>query len=114
MRVVVKDPKQRVDLNTSFHKNGPLLIMLARAMPMLPEVTACLAGATKMSFLKFVACALTGAIPYTLIAAYAGSVSSFENPQPAVYAVMVFYLVSWSAWGISHAFKRKQANVKDH
>ena len=37
-------------------------------------------------------------LPYVTIAAYAGSVSTFENPMPAIYAAICLYGVMWAGW----------------
>lgn len=103
---LVKDPNERENLVEAFTKSGPAMIMLSRALPILPEVTACMAGATRMGIAKYALCFVIGTVPYVAIAAYAGSISSLESPQPAIFAALGLYLVLWIGW---YLFKRKSA-----
>ena len=82
--LIVRDARQRRALEASFRARGPAMILLCRAAPILPEVTACMAGATRMPFVHFAALFTIGTLPYVLIAAYAGSVSSIDDPRPAI------------------------------
>lgn len=101
---LVKDQNERVNLVSAFTKSGPAMIMLSRALPILPEVTACMAGATRMGIAKYALFFAIGTVPYVGIAAYAGSISSPESPQPAIFAALGLYLVLWIGW---YLFKRK-------
>ncbi len=74
------------------------MILLARAAPIVPEVTACMAGATKMPVLRYLLFFTLSTLPYVLIAAYAGSISSVESPQPAIYAALFLYGVLGMGW----------------
>jgi len=84
------------------------MILLSRAMPILPEVTACLAGMTKMKFSKFILAWLISTIPYVLIISYAGSASSIENPKPAIYTAIGISVTLWSGWYLFINAKRKK------
>ncbi|MBM2575485.1 VTT domain-containing protein [Jannaschia sp. Os4] len=98
LRRVVGDPAQRVELRDAFARTGPAMIVLSRAMPILPEVTACMAGATRMPPWRYVPLFALGTVPYVAIAAWAGSVSTLRDPMPAIYAVLGLYAVLWTAW----------------
>jgi len=93
--LLIKTEDELEALKGTFGKHGAMMIVLSRAVPMLPEVTACLAGATKMSAARFSLCLIISTGPYALIAAYAGSVSSIDNPKPAIYAALALYAVLW-------------------
>jgi uncharacterized membrane protein YdjX (TVP38/TMEM64 family) len=95
---VVKDDAKRAEMRSSFDSHGPGMIMLARAAPILPELTACMAGMTRMRLLRFTLFWTVGTLPYMGIAAYAGSVSTLENPMPAIYAALFLYGVMWLGW----------------
>ena len=84
LRFVSKDDAQTKEMVDIFNRFGPFSLMLCRAAPMLPEVTSCLAGVTRMPYWKYILFYAIGTIPYSIIAAYSGSVSSIENPQPAI------------------------------
>jgi uncharacterized membrane protein YdjX (TVP38/TMEM64 family) len=57
-------------------------------MPILPEVSACLAGMMNLPFKKFLITWFISTIPYAFIATYAGSVSSIDNPKPAIFTAI--------------------------
>lgn len=101
---LVRDADDRQDMARTFQRNGPVMIVLSRAVPILPEVTACMAGATKMNFGRYFLLFALSTIPYVLIAAYAGSISSVESPQPAIFAVLFLYGTLWGGW---YLFQRK-------
>lgn len=104
---LVKDEDKRNEAIMTFRKHGFMMILLSRAMPILPEVTACLSGMTRMSFSKFLLAWLISSVPYILIVTYAGSISSIENPKPAIYTAIGLSLVLWSAWFLYHRVRNK-------
>lgn len=110
---IVKDDQQRAEMRTSFASHGPGMIMLARAAPILPEVTACMAGMTRMGLVRFALFWTIGTLPYMGIAAYAGSVSSLDDPMPAIYAALFLYAVMWVGWLFYRRFRMtpKEANT---
>ena len=83
------------------------MILLSRAVPILSETTACLAGMTRMNPGKFLLAWLINSVPYMLIAVYAGSVSSIENPKPAIFTAIGLSLLLWLAWYIYHRISKK-------
>lgn len=76
------------------------MIMLSRAVPIVPEVTACMAGVTRMPIARYFLFFFLSTVPYVVIAAYAGSISSIESPQPAIFAALFLYAVLWVGWFI--------------
>lgn len=95
---VIRDEEQRRDMRAAFTAHGPGMIMLSRAAPILPEVTACMAGMTKMPLARFAMFWVIGTLPYMGIAAYAGSVSTLDDPRPAIFAALGLYAVMWAGW----------------
>lgn len=95
---VLKDASEQVDARAGFHAHGFMMIVLSRAVPMLPEVTCCLAGITAMPFGRFMAAWLLNSVPYAILASYAGSISSVDDPRPAIFAAMVLYVALWGGW----------------
>ncbi len=106
---LVKDPEERAKLTASFQSCGPIMIMLSRVAPILTEVSACMAGATHMRFGRYCMFFAIGTVPYVLIAAYAGSISSIENPTPAILAVLVLNAVLWILWIMFRSPKERTA-----
>jgi len=95
---IVRNEQQRAEMREAFEAHGPGMIMLARAAPILPEVTACMAGITNMRLARFSLFWFIGTVPYVVIAAYAGSVSTIDNPMPAIYGALGLYVTMWTGW----------------
>ena len=95
LKFLVKDEEQQQEAQASFKKNGFLMILLSRGMPILPEVTACLSGMTRMPFAKFLFAWSCSAVPYAYLASYAGSISSLENPKPAIFTAIGISSFLW-------------------
>ena len=109
LRFLVKQESERVALKQTFQTSGPVMILLSRAAPIVPEVTACMAGATQMPLLRYLLFFLLSTVPYVAIASYAGSISSLQNPKPAIFAALALYAVLWLGWFL---FRRhKKSNV---
>ncbi len=95
---IYRDPEEINRMKTLYDQHGPVMLVICRAMPILPEVTCCLSGANRMPFARFALCFAVGTIPYAALAAYAGSRSSLDNPQPALIAAVGMSLCLWVAW----------------
>lgn len=107
---LVRNPNDRKEMTETFDRNGPVMIMFSRAAPIVPEVTACMAGATNMNLGRYVAYFSLSTLPYVLIASYAGSISSVESPQPAILAVLFLYGILWIGW---YLFQRKSRSASE-
>lgn len=97
---IYKDPKKLEEMQAIFSEHGASVILMCRALPILSEVVSCLAGANKMSFFRFMFYYSISTIPYSFIAAYAGSKSSLANPTPAILAAIGISLALWFSWFI--------------
>lgn len=95
---LVNDQQKQIDAVNMFQQHGAVVILLSRATPILPEVSACMAGMTKMPFMKFCILWLVSTVPYAVIACYAGSISSVENPKPAIFTAIGLTALFWSGW----------------
>jgi uncharacterized membrane protein YdjX (TVP38/TMEM64 family) len=107
VKFLLKKEQKRAQAMLSFQQHGFVMILLSRSMPILPEVTACLAGMTGMPFTKFLLAWSLSSVPYVLIASYAGSISSIDNPKPAILAALVLSAAFWLAWFIYHRAHHK-------
>ena len=96
--ILIKDKNQQVKMREQFNQYGTFMIIFSRAMPILPEVTACMSGIVKMPFVKFIIAWLTSSVPYVLIATYAGSISTLDNPKPAIITAIALTSIMWLAW----------------
>ena len=111
---LVKDEPQRNEMADAFAKNGPTMIVLSRAAPIVPELTSCLAGATGMNFLRYAIFFMIGTVPYVAIATYAGSISSPDSPKPAIFAVLFLYGVLWIGWYLFRRRARRAGGAVQH
>ncbi|MCF6327330.1 MAG: VTT domain-containing protein [Devosiaceae bacterium] len=108
LNFLVKDATKRQQMISAFTNSGPAMIMLSRAVPILPEVTACMAGVTRMQFWRYLSFYSLGTIPYVTIAAYAGSISTLNNPEPAIFAALGLYALLWVGWFFYRRYKKLQ------
>jgi len=98
LRKIYKNADQQSEMETIFSRYGVFVLMICRALPILPEVSCCLAGTTRMPFRKFILAFMLGTVPYALIATFAGSKSSLENPKPAIFAAIGLSIVFAGFW----------------
>jgi len=98
LRKITKDEKQILQMKEVFNEHGTFMLIIARALPMLPEITSCLAGTCKMPFYKYLFAWAIGSIPYLLLISYAGSISDLSNPKPVLYTAIVITGCLWIAW----------------
>ncbi len=106
LRFLIRDPQKIEEVKAAFHRHGFIMILLSRAMPILPEITACLAGMTRMNFFKFLAAWSVSSVPYAVLAAYAGSISSIENPMPGIITAIGISSVLWLMWFVYHRMQK--------
>lgn len=113
---LIKEEAERQKARQAFLDHGVLIILLARAAPVIPEVSACMAGLTRMPFTRFLGAWCLSSIPYATVAAYAGSISSLANPMPSILAAIFLSGTSWLGWTIFTRWKQtSQTNkVADH
>jgi len=107
--LIVKDSQQRLELREQFTRYGLLMIIFSRAIPILPEITACLSGLTKMPFTKFLFAWTVSSVPYAVIATYSGSISSVENPKPAIITAVALTVIMWFAWFVIKRISKKDS-----
>jgi uncharacterized membrane protein YdjX (TVP38/TMEM64 family) len=77
-----------------FDRWGGFAVILSRALPILPEVMAILAGVSRMRLSRFLSALLLGTIPTCLLFSYVGHAA---RSQPA-YAVGLAVLASVALW----------------
>lgn len=98
LNFVLKDPQEQHQAQQSFSQHGSTIIFFSRAVPMLPEISACMAGITRMPYPKFISYWLVSCVPYCVIASYAGSISTLENPTPAILTATGLLTLLWIGW----------------
>jgi len=108
LQVLIKDKKQIDEVNSIFHRLGFSMLIIARALPMLPEATCCLSGMMRFNFVKFLLYYLLGTLPYAVVLTYLGSISNADNPYPALTGIAVVYFILYLLW----FFKLRQKSVE--
>jgi len=98
LKAITRDESKIKEMDDLFNRHGLVVLSMARAVPILAEVSACLAGATKMPFKRFALGWAINSVPYAIIATYAGSISSLEDPKPAIFAAIGLTGILWIAW----------------
>lgn len=63
-----------------FQNGGAWVVAMSRALPILPEVLACMAGLLRMPFAKFCLALACGSVPMGFLFAWIGTVGR-EHPQ---------------------------------
>ena len=100
LRLITTDDAKIAEMDDLFRRHGLVVLSMARAVPILAEVSACLAGATKFPVKRFAFGWAVNSIPYAVIAVYAGSVSSLDDPKPAIFTAIGLTAILWTAWYI--------------
>jgi uncharacterized membrane protein YdjX (TVP38/TMEM64 family) len=103
--------EQKLEMTTLFNKQGILVIILSRAVPMLPEICSCLAGTCKMPIKRFLLAWTLGTIPYVGVMSYAGSISNLDEPMPAILAALGITVLFWLVWIIFMKIDKKRSNI---
>lgn len=98
LRRIITDEGRLHEMEQVFSRYGLTVLMICRAMPILPEVSCCLAGITRMRFVKFGFGYLVGTVPYVLVCTWLGAQSSASGPMPAIWGAAVVSIVMWSCW----------------
>ena len=113
LRVLIKDKKQIDEVNRIFHRLGFGMLIIARALPMLPEATCCLSGMMKFNFVKFLLYYVFGTLPYAIVLTYLGSISSADNPYPAFIGIGVVYVILYLLWFFKLRHTKEQPRAKN-
>jgi uncharacterized membrane protein YdjX (TVP38/TMEM64 family) len=79
-----------------FRRAGPWLIALSRGLPILPEVTACLAGLSRMRTSLFIIALLCGSVPMGFGYAAVGTLFA-ADPAWALGASVLVPCIIWLA-----------------
>lgn len=106
---IYKDEDALLEMREAFHRHSILVLLLSRAAPMFPEAASCLAGATHMPFWRFLAAFATSCTIYSIVVAFAGSLSSSDDLTPAIVAYFGIMVFLWTGWFILHKQMKSKA-----
>ncbi|MFN6269651.1 MAG: TVP38/TMEM64 family protein [Akkermansiaceae bacterium] len=79
-----------------FERGGAWVVAMSRALPILPEVLACMAGLLRMPFGKFVIALACGSVPMGFLFAWIGAIGR-EQPAWGFAFSLGVPAVLWSA-----------------
>lgn len=97
---IYRDRARLAAIEAVFARRGLFVLLACRALPILPEVSCCLAGATRMPLRRFAVGFSIGTVPYAAIAAFSGSRSSVDEPLPAILAMIALPASLWLCWQV--------------
>jgi uncharacterized membrane protein YdjX (TVP38/TMEM64 family) len=86
-------------LHTLFERNGAVVILITRPVPVVMETTSLVAGLSGMRRSTFVAASAAGTIPVAILYAYAGAVTrAVGNVVPALVIMLAVGGGAWLLW----------------
>lgn len=98
LRRLFKDDARLNQIEAAFAKNDLLTLIVCQALPILPELSATLAGIARMHPARFALGYAAGTVPFAFILASGGAASSPDDLRPAILtaiAVSAALLLLW-------------------
>lgn len=98
LKRLLRDEARLAGIETAFARNDLLTLAVCQAMPILPEVSAVMAGVARMHPLRFALGYGIGVIPFAFVVASGGAASSPDDLRPAILTVIgvsALLLVLW-------------------
>lgn len=81
---MLKDPERLAGIEAAFARQDMLVLVVCQALPILPELSATLAGIARMPLRRFVLGYAAGVVPFAFIVAAGGAASSPDDLRPAI------------------------------
>ncbi len=97
---LLASPEELQEFRGLFARWGALAVIGSRALPVLPEVMAVLAGLARMRLRTFVGALLAGSLPVSALYAGWGCYAGVEAPVAAFFVAVVVPLVLWAVCGL--------------
>lgn len=98
LRRLFRDDARLDGIEAAFGRNDLLVLTVAQALPILPELSAVLAGVARMHPARFALGHAAGTLPFAFILAFGGAASSPDDLRPAILTgigVTVVLLLLW-------------------
>jgi uncharacterized membrane protein YdjX (TVP38/TMEM64 family) len=93
-----RDDARLTEIERAFARNDLLTLAVCQALPILPELSATLAGIARTRPLRFLAGYALGVVPFSFIVASGGAASSPDDLRPAILTAIgttVTLLLVW-------------------
>lgn len=100
LRRLLRDEARLAGIETAFARNDLLVLAVCQALPILPELSATLAGIARMHPLRFALGYAAGVVPFAFVVAFGGAASSPDDLRPAVLTVIGVSAVLLGAWRV--------------
>lgn len=84
LRRVLRDEARLEGIEAAFAKNDLLVLAVCQALPILPELSAVLAGVARMQPGRFALGYAAGSVPFAFVLASGGAASSPDDLRPAI------------------------------
>lgn len=88
LRRLLRDEARLAGIEAAFARNDLLTLAVCQAVPILPEVSAVMAGVARMRPLRFAFGYGIGVIPFAFVVASGGAASSPDDLRPAILTVI--------------------------
>ena len=85
---MLKDPARLAGIEAAFARNDLLTLVVCQALPILPELSATLAGIARMHPERFALGYGLGVIPFAFVVAHGGAASQPDDLRPAILTVI--------------------------
>ncbi len=93
-----KDDTRLAGVEAAFARNDLLTLAVCQALPILPELSATLAGIARMNPLRFALGYGLGVIPFAFIVAAGGAASTPDDLRPAILTVIAITAILLILW----------------
>jgi len=100
LRRLLRDEARLAGIEAAFARNDLLVLAVCQALPILPELSATLAGIARMHPLRFALGYAAGVVPFAFVVAFGGAASSPDDLRPAVLTVIGVSAVLLAAWRV--------------
>lgn len=102
LRRLFREEARLAGIEAAFARNDLLTLAVCQAVPILPEVSAVLAGVARMHPLRFALGYGIGVIPFAFVVAFGGAASSPDDLRPAILTVIGVSAVLLILWRWLH------------
>jgi uncharacterized membrane protein YdjX (TVP38/TMEM64 family) len=93
-----KDDTRLAGVEAAFARNDLLTLAVCQALPILPELSATLAGIARMNPIRFALGYGLGVIPFAFIVAAGGAASTPDDLRPAILTVIAITAILLILW----------------
>jgi uncharacterized membrane protein YdjX (TVP38/TMEM64 family) len=100
LRRLYRDEARLAGIEAAFARNDILVLFVCQALPILPELSCCLAGIARMPLRRFLFGYAVGVVPYAFIVAAGGAASAPDNLTPAILTCIGVSVTLLAAWTV--------------